>query len=155
MTFGLLGVPKVGFVNGRGDWTRTSDPLTPSQVRYRAALRPDLPKRPDPVSILGFLAQGKNHSGGIKRNETREKVFSEQKVLRSFLLRWVSLHLATNRVSERISLVGGQICVVTSMKTRAHPVWQSQSKGLVGSEDQLPTQRLCHRPSEPQISDPL
>lgn len=42
MAFGLLGVPKVG-VNGRGDWTRTSDPLTPSQVRYRAALRPDLP----------------------------------------------------------------------------------------------------------------
>ena len=59
------------YVNGRGDWTRTSDPLTPSQVRYRAALRPDLPKRPVPVSILEFPAQGKNHAGGIKRNESR------------------------------------------------------------------------------------
>lgn len=59
MTFGLLGVPKVD-VNGRGDWTRTSDPLTPSQVRYRAALRPDLPKRPDPVSLLGFHTQEEN-----------------------------------------------------------------------------------------------
>ena len=26
--------------NGRGDWIRTSDPLTPSQVRYQPALRP-------------------------------------------------------------------------------------------------------------------
>ena len=25
----------------RGDWIRTSDPLTPSQVRYRTAPRPD------------------------------------------------------------------------------------------------------------------
>src|SRR5262245_59873295 len=27
--------------DGRGDWIRTSDPLNPIQVRYRAALRPD------------------------------------------------------------------------------------------------------------------
>ena len=27
---------------GRGDWIRTSDPLRPRQVRYQAALRPDL-----------------------------------------------------------------------------------------------------------------
>ena len=29
------------FLSGRGDWIRTSDPLTPSQVRYQAALRPE------------------------------------------------------------------------------------------------------------------
>src|SRR6188508_3004431 len=29
-------------VIGRGDWIRTSDPLRPRQVRYQAALRPDL-----------------------------------------------------------------------------------------------------------------
>ena len=28
--------------NGRGDWIRTSDPLRPRQVRYQAALRPDI-----------------------------------------------------------------------------------------------------------------
>ena len=28
--------------DGRGDWIRTSDHLTPSQVRYQAALRPGL-----------------------------------------------------------------------------------------------------------------
>ena len=28
--------------NGRGDWTRTSDPLHPMQVRYQTALHPDL-----------------------------------------------------------------------------------------------------------------
>jgi hypothetical protein len=27
--------------NGRGDWIRTSDPHTPSVMRYQAALRPD------------------------------------------------------------------------------------------------------------------
>src|SRR5450631_4209886 len=27
---------------GRGDWIRTSDPLLPKQVRYQAALRPDI-----------------------------------------------------------------------------------------------------------------
>ena len=27
---------------GRGDWIRTSDPLRPRQVRYQAALRPDV-----------------------------------------------------------------------------------------------------------------
>ena len=29
--------------SGRGDWIRTSDPLRPRQVRYQAALRPDIP----------------------------------------------------------------------------------------------------------------
>ena len=33
---------------GRGDWIRTSDPLRPRQVRYQAALRPDLTE----ISIL-------------------------------------------------------------------------------------------------------
>ena len=28
--------------NGRGDWIRTSDPLFPKQMRYQAALLPDL-----------------------------------------------------------------------------------------------------------------
>jgi hypothetical protein len=28
--------------SGRGDWIRTSDPLRPRQVRYQAALRPDI-----------------------------------------------------------------------------------------------------------------
>ena len=27
----------------RGDWIRTNDPLTPSQVRYQTALHPDNP----------------------------------------------------------------------------------------------------------------
>ena len=27
---------------GRDDWIRTSDPLTPSQVRYQAALHPEI-----------------------------------------------------------------------------------------------------------------
>ena len=31
---------------GRDDWIRTSDPLTPSQVRYQAALHPDSSARP-------------------------------------------------------------------------------------------------------------
>ena len=29
--------------DGRGDWIRTSDPHTPSVMRYQAALRPDRP----------------------------------------------------------------------------------------------------------------
>ena len=29
-------------MNGRGDWIRTSDPLLPKQMRYQAALRPDV-----------------------------------------------------------------------------------------------------------------
>jgi hypothetical protein len=32
--------PPVRSVNGRDDWIRTSDPLTPSQVRYQAAPHP-------------------------------------------------------------------------------------------------------------------
>ena len=31
--------------SGRDDWIRTSDPLTPSQVRYQAAPRPDMSLR--------------------------------------------------------------------------------------------------------------
>ena len=31
--------------NGRGDWIRTSDPHTPSVMRYQAALRPDQRRR--------------------------------------------------------------------------------------------------------------
>jgi hypothetical protein len=31
----------LSFVFGRDDWIRTSDPLHPMQVRYRAALRPE------------------------------------------------------------------------------------------------------------------
>jgi hypothetical protein len=30
---------------GRDDWIRTSDPLTPSQVRYQAAPHPDLARK--------------------------------------------------------------------------------------------------------------
>ena len=32
----------LGKIVGRGDWILTSDPLVPNQVRYQAALRPDL-----------------------------------------------------------------------------------------------------------------
>lgn len=47
-------------LNGRDDWIRTSDPLTPSQVRYRAALRPDpLPKKPDLHTGLPTASQVK------------------------------------------------------------------------------------------------
>jgi hypothetical protein len=51
---------------------------SPSQVRYRAALRPDLPKRLEPIMIFGFQAQeaisqkknkyGKNGIGGNFRS---------------------------------------------------------------------------------------
>jgi hypothetical protein len=39
---------------GRDDWIRTSDPLTPSQVRYQAALHPvsrSVRPKPDTTSI--------------------------------------------------------------------------------------------------------
>lgn len=52
--------------------------ISPSQVRYRAALRPDLPKRLEPIMISGFEAQegkidkrnkcGKNGIGGKFRS---------------------------------------------------------------------------------------
>jgi hypothetical protein len=32
-------------IDGRGDWIRTSDLLNPIQVRYQAALRPDVMER--------------------------------------------------------------------------------------------------------------
>jgi len=54
--------------------------LTPSQVRYRAALRPDLPKRLAPVRLFGFWTQGKNAAVIIKRNLSKgmsaEELFS-------------------------------------------------------------------------------
>ena len=40
---------------GRGDWIRTSDPLNHIQVRYQAALRPDLP---DYSTLVGSLPRG-------------------------------------------------------------------------------------------------
>ena len=55
----------------RGDWIRTSDPLTPSQVRYQAALRPatllriflpDSPRKRYPVDM-----HNPPHPGGIVR----------------------------------------------------------------------------------------
>ena len=33
---------ETGVKSGRGDWIRTSDPLLPKQMRYQAALRPDI-----------------------------------------------------------------------------------------------------------------
>ena len=39
---------------GRGDWIRTSDPLRPRQVRYRAALRPDILYSFDSKPLLRF-----------------------------------------------------------------------------------------------------
>jgi hypothetical protein len=33
---------KYGLEIGRDDWIRTSDPLTPSQVRYQAAPHPEI-----------------------------------------------------------------------------------------------------------------
>ena len=36
------GTPEAFVKSGRGDWIRTSDPLRPRQVRYQAALRPDV-----------------------------------------------------------------------------------------------------------------
>ena len=38
----FVGVVEIFCENGRGDWIRTSDPLRPRQVRYQAALRPDI-----------------------------------------------------------------------------------------------------------------
>ncbi len=60
--------------NGRGGGIRTHDPLTPSQVRYRAALRPDLPLRPDPIMISGSEAQAEKCRPGLKRRTTHRKV---------------------------------------------------------------------------------
>jgi hypothetical protein len=39
---GRLAKKRIGpILIGRDDWIRTSDPLTPSQVRYQAALHPE------------------------------------------------------------------------------------------------------------------
>ena len=37
--------------HGRGDWIRTSDSLTPSQVRYQTALRPVVEEWHSSVSL--------------------------------------------------------------------------------------------------------
>ena len=37
--------------SGRGDWIRTSDPLRPRQVRYQAALRPDIENTLDSTAV--------------------------------------------------------------------------------------------------------
>ena len=47
-------MPQVGKKIGRDDWIRTSDPLTPSQVRYQAAPHPETnpkPRRQAPVRL--------------------------------------------------------------------------------------------------------
>jgi hypothetical protein len=54
---------EAGFI-GRGDWIRTSDPLRPRQVRYQAALRPDLKSsivayRPDTEEIGRLTASAR------------------------------------------------------------------------------------------------
>ena len=41
MGLGMKGELLASDMNGRGDWIRTSDPHTPSVMRYQAALRPD------------------------------------------------------------------------------------------------------------------
>jgi hypothetical protein len=46
------------FVVGRADWIRTSDPLTPSQVRYQAAPQPD---------AVRFLGRQLDHHSGIRK----------------------------------------------------------------------------------------
>src|SRR5690606_7925979 len=45
-------------VLGRDDWIRTSDPLTPSQVRYQAALHPEYFRRKAP-EIFGLAVAPK------------------------------------------------------------------------------------------------
>ena len=45
---------------GRNGGIRTHDPLTPSQVRYRAALHSDLLREQDFHTGMTFLAQAKN-----------------------------------------------------------------------------------------------
>jgi hypothetical protein len=47
----------------RDDWIRTSDPLHPMQVRYRAALRPE---RVDPVDTTGCKSSKKIGSGRVR-----------------------------------------------------------------------------------------
>lgn len=55
--------------------------LTPSQVRYRAALHPDPPKRLDPVMIFATDAQeGKCTGWNEIRTKGAEKQSSKRKV---------------------------------------------------------------------------
>ena len=41
----LQAIKMLGRKIGRDDWIRTSDPLTPSQVRYQAAPHPEMSLR--------------------------------------------------------------------------------------------------------------
>jgi hypothetical protein len=38
--------------NGRGGWIRTNGPLLPKQMRYQAALRPDMCGLPRPIARM-------------------------------------------------------------------------------------------------------
>src|SRR5262245_8842547 len=40
---------------GRGEWIRTTDPLLPKQMRYQAALRPEVPRRSAYLTTLRDL----------------------------------------------------------------------------------------------------
>ncbi len=50
--------------NGRADWIRTSDPYTPSVVRYQTALRPakGIRQLHRPIDRKPFFPSGKNFS---------------------------------------------------------------------------------------------
>ena len=65
-------------INGRGDWIRTSDPLTPSQVRYRAALRPDLPKRLGSFMISAMPTQAENAEATNKNSAGAVNVLARE-----------------------------------------------------------------------------
>ena len=59
--------------NGRSGGIRTHDPLTPSQVRYRAALRSDLPKRPVCSSFSVLVTQEVKRTGERKKENKRRQ----------------------------------------------------------------------------------
>jgi hypothetical protein len=42
---------------GRDDWIRTSDPLTPSQVRYQAAPHPDRERIPSKADACDWRSE--------------------------------------------------------------------------------------------------
>ena len=46
---------RCGLLVRRDDWIRTSDPLHPMQVRYRAALRPEVCLEPIPLSYTEIV----------------------------------------------------------------------------------------------------
>ena len=65
---------RVQEINGRSGGIRTHDPLTPSQVRYRAALRSDLPKRLVSFIVSSPQMQAQNAGAGIKMTRRRGKL---------------------------------------------------------------------------------